>query len=373
MIIMAIVLSNSSSQFNLNCTSFTEEQLKHCNLTRSVTAAVCAVLLLSTCILLICHKAFSSMFQRLYFCLVIVTFLVELFISLSAERQFQYKGQNDVCVFLGFTTQWLSVIQMFYTFEIIAYLICLVIYSIQKKRFQVMKFCRTFTEVLLNLMPIVLAFIFSWEPYISGNRYGLAGPFCWIRTEDENCHHVGTRDQMIYYGLYEILGFTGIIAQIVFAVVYCRLASSLKEARYLLRQTLIVMVFQFAYTLSITYQLSVRLYTGLSKVQSHYSLWLAFSVISPIRQLLFPLGCFLCFYPVKDMLLKYFRKVQRCCCNHSNQQSSSYGEVENPYFTGHATTPESTRISQPSSTFFVVPHPNESTGELESSHLVSKT
>ena len=365
---MASILS-SGSQFNLNCTHFTAEQLKHCNLIRSVTAAACAVLLLSICILLICHKAFSSAFQRLYFYLLIVTFLVEVFISLSAEHQFRYKGQNDVCVFLGFTTQWLSVIQMFYTFEIVAYLFCLVIYSIQKNRFLVTKACQRLTEMLLTLTPVLFAFIFSWEPYISGNQYGLAGPFCWIRTEDENCHHVGTKDQMIYYGLYEILGFTGIIAHIVFAIVYCKLASSLREARYLLRQTLIVMVFQFAYTLSITYQLGVRLYTGLSKVQSHYSLWLAFSVISPIRQLLFPIGCFFCFYPVKDMLLEYFRKVQKCCCK---QQSSNYGEIENPYFTGHATTPESTRISQPSSTFFVVPHPNECTEELESSHLVSK-
>ena len=360
---------SGGSQFNLNCTHFTEEQLKHCNLIRSVAAAVYAVLLLSISVLLICHKAFSSTFQRLYFYLLIVTFLVEVFISLSAERQFQYKGQSDVCVFLGFTTQWLSVIQMFYTFEIVAYLFCLVIHSIQKNRFQVTKIYQRLTEVLLTLTPVLLAFIFSWEPYMSGNRYGLAGPFCWIRTEDENCHHVGTRDQMIYYGLYEILGFTGIIAHVVFAIVYCKLASSLREARYLLRQTLIVMVFQFAYTLSITYQLGVRLYTGLSKIQSHYSLWLAFSVVSPIRQLLFPIGCFFCFYPVKDMLLEYYRKVQRCC---HKQQSSSYGEIENPYFTGHATTPESTRISQPSSTFFVVPHPNESTGELENSHLVSK-
>ena len=247
--------SSSSSQFNLDCTNFTEGQLKSLNLTRSVTAAVCALLLLAISVLLISygHRAFSSRFQRLYFYLLIVTFLVELFISLSVERQFQYSGQDDVCVFLGFTTEWLSVAQMFYTFEIIIYLFCMVIFTIQKNRFQVSKICQRLTEALLTVLPVVLAFVFSWEPYMSGNQYGLAGPFCWIRSEDENCNHVGTRDQMIYYGLYEILGFTGIIAHIVFAIVHCRLASSWKEARYLLRQTLIVMVFQFAYTITITF------------------------------------------------------------------------------------------------------------------------
>ena len=366
---MAITLS-SSSQFNLNCTHFTKEQLKSLNLTRSVTAAVCAVLLLSISVLLICHKAFSSTFQRLYFYLLIVTFLVEVCIFLSIEHQFQYKGQNDVCTFLGFATEWLSVTQMFYTFEIIIYLFCLVIFTIQKNRFQVSKICQRLTEALLTLFPVVLAFIFSWEPYISGNRYGLAGPFYWIRSKDENCHHVGTRDQIIYYGLYEILGFTGIIAHVVFAVVYCRLASTLKEARYLLRQTLIVMVFQFAYTITITFQLGVRLYTGLSQLQSPYTLWLTFTAVSPIRQLLFPVGCIICFYPFKDMLLECFRKVQRCCYK---GQRSSYVEIESPYFTEHATVPQSTRISQPSNTFFSVPHPDDSTtGALESTLLVSK-
>ena len=361
---MAVTFSSSSSQFNLNCTNFTEDQLKSLNLTRSVTAAVCAVLLLSISVLLVCHKAFSSTFQRLYFYLLSVTFLVELFIFLSAERQFQYKGQDDVCVFLGFVTEWLSVAQMFYTFEIIIYLFCLVVFSIRKNRFQVRvsKLCQRLTEALLTLLPVVLAFIFSWEPYIGGNRYGLAGPFCWIRSEDENCHHVGTRDQMIYYGLYEILGFTGIIAQIVFAVIYCRLASSLKEARYLLRQTLIVMVFQFAYTITITFQLGVRLYTGLSKLQSPYAMWLTFTAVSPIRQLLFPIGCIICFYPLKNMLLEDFRKMQRCCC--CRGQSSSYIEIDDPHFLEHVTVPQSTRISQPSSTFFSVPHPDNSTSSV---------
>ena len=347
----------SSSQFNLNCTSFTEDQLKSLNLTRSITAVVGALLLLSISVLLICHGAFSSRFQRLYFYLLIVTFLVELSISLSIEHQFQYNGQDNVCVFLGFATEWLSVTQMFYTFEIIIYLFFLVIFAIQKNRFQVSEAYQRLIEALLTILPVVLAFVFSWEPYMSGNRYGLAGPFCWIRSENENCHHVGTRDQMIYYGLYEILGFTGIIAHIVFAIVYCRLASSLKEARYLLQRTLIVMMFQFAYTITITFQLGVRLYTGLSKLQSPYALWLTFSAISPIRQLLFPIGCIICFYSLKTILLECFRKMQRCCCK---RQRGIYIEVDNPNFMERATIPQSTRISQPSSTFFIVPHPDES-------------
>ena len=346
--------------------------MKAVNLTRAVTAMACSVFLLFVFLFLVGHKAFSTTFQRLFLYLLFVTLLVELSISFSVERQFQYKGQETVCVVLGFTTQWLSVTQLLYKFEIIVYLFCLVVFTIHKNCFQAVqksKRCWKLIEALLTFSPIILAFIYTWEPYFGGNRYGLAGPFCWIRSLDENCTHVGTRDQMIYYGLFEMLGWMGVIVHLTFVVVYCRLASSLKEARYLLRQTLIVMIFQFVYTLSITFQLSVRLYTGLGKHQSHYAIWVTFAVVSPFRQLLFPVGCLLCFYPVKAMLVESFcRKLRKCCHKRSK---SSYEDFENPYFTGRATVPESTRISQPSHTFFVVPHPDASV-TCETSHLISQ-
>ena len=371
-------MSSNSHQFNLNCTSFTMEELKLLNLTRAVTAMTCTLLLSFILFLVLCHKALSSIFQRLYIYLLIVTLLIEIFISLSVERQFQYTGQDKVCVFLGFTTQWLSVIQMIYTFEIIAYLFCIVVFAIRQENcfpqhLQHSRACRRLTEALLAILPIIAAFVYSWEPYVRGNHYGLAGAFCWIRSMDEVCRDVGTIDQMIYYGLYELLGIIGVVVQIIFAVVYCRLSSSMKEARYLLRQTLIVMIFKFVYTLTITFQLGVRLYTGLSKHQSYYAMWMTFSFVSPFRQLLFPVGCLVCFYPVKVMFMDSLcRKMWRTCCNRiSSSNSSSYEVVGNPNvtFARRATVPESTRISQPSYTYFIVPHP-DLIGEA--SHLVSQ-
>ena len=378
--IIVVAMSTYGGQFDTNCsTSFTIGQLKVLNLTRGVTAVTCAVVVLFIILLLVCQRAFSSTFQRLYLYLLIVTFLIEVLITLSLERQFEYNHQDEVCVLLGFTTQWLSVIQMIYTFEMILYLFCLVIFAIHKNcfpQFQQSKLCKGLTEALLVLVPILLAFAYTWEPYIFGNRYGLAGPFCWIRSVDDQCQHVGTRDQMIYYGLYEILGITGILAHIIFAVVYCRLAASLKEARHLLRQTLIVMVFQFVYTLTITFQLGVRLYTGLNKHQTpHYAVWQTFSFVSPFRQLLFPVGCLVCFYPIKAMVVECYRQ-KLCKCRCCKRSSTSYEDIGNPDITTarRATVPPSTRISQPSDTFFVVPHPDDplTTYTGESSHLFSQ-
>ena len=112
-----------------------------------------------------------------------------------------------------------------------------------------------------------------------------------------------------------------------------------------------VMVFQLFYTLTITFQLSVQLYSGLCKQQSHYGLWLTFSIVSPFRQPLFPVGCLVCFYPVKDMFMEFLTRRALTC--HCVQSTSRIEDVRSP-ITQQTTCPESTRISQPSHTFFIV-------------------
>ena len=102
---------------------------------------------------------------------------------------------------------------------------------------------------------------------------------------------------MIYFGLYEADGDTGLATSLVFAVVYCKLASAVKEAKSLLRCTLILMCFQLGYILIVTLQLAVRLYTGLTGHRQHIALWFMHAFVTPNGQLIFPLGCLACFYP----------------------------------------------------------------------------
>ena len=59
------------SQFNMNCTNFTEHEWKSLNLVRSIAATVGAVIILVILLFLIVCKACSSLFQRLYLYLII--------------------------------------------------------------------------------------------------------------------------------------------------------------------------------------------------------------------------------------------------------------------------------------------------------------
>ena len=98
---MAIELEQYECQFNMNCTDFTIEDFKFFNRLRNITALICAAITLAILLFLICQKAFSSLFQRLYFYLVIGTLLTEIAVGLNIEHQWHYQQQETVCVWLG--------------------------------------------------------------------------------------------------------------------------------------------------------------------------------------------------------------------------------------------------------------------------------
>ena len=125
------IMEREESQFNLNCTNFTEPQLKSLNLTRSVMAAVCVVILLLILVFLLAYKAYSTTFQRLYLYVVIATVFSELIQVLGIEHQFRYRRQDVVCFWLGFITHWTSVMVFIYAFGIILYLLCLIVTKIR--------------------------------------------------------------------------------------------------------------------------------------------------------------------------------------------------------------------------------------------------
>ena len=347
------------SQFNLNCTNLTEKQLKVANLIVVVTSVLCSVFATIILLLLLCQKSYSSTLQRLFLYLLVDTVIVEVVYASNLEHQYHYQGQAQVCVWVAFFTQWSSSVIFFATFGITVYLLSLVIVQIRGNSNCFMKlrlrpkYCQYVIEGLLGFLPIILAFVLAWLPYVDGN-YGIAGPWCWIRFVDDKCEAIGLKNQMIFYGIYDIVGIIDIITSLIFVVVYCRLSTEFREARRLLRKTLILMLFQFVHTLIVLFQTSMRIYTG-TKHHNIYALWITYAVVSPSRQLLYPVGFLVCFYPVKSMLRDLLFKTFKKFDNHKD-----YFNV-----TQVATVRESTRVSPLSHTYFIMshePYTGESTG-----------
>lgn len=347
-------------QFNINCTTFTGEELKAINLTRSIVAILCVIIVVLILVLLLCHKAYTSTFQRLYIYVIIATLISESVQACGIEHQFHYHGQKVVCFWLAFITHWTSIMVFIFAFETILYLLYLVITQVRGDccyRPVQSRCCRAMLELLFITMPVLLSFPIAYVPY-KNNNYGLAGPWCWVRSIDENCKSVGMRDQMIYFGLYWAVGAIGIIINIVFSAVYHKLAGTFKEARKLLKLTLILMCFQLGYITIVTLQLAVRLYTAISGSQQHIALWFMHAFIIPNGQLIFPIGYLICFNSVKKMLYESVRTFRLkckewydiCTCRGHNRQALAEGDVE------QSTAPDSCRISPPSNTFFEIPY-----------------
>ena len=342
-------LNENESQFSLSCTNFTVEDLKLFNRLRNITALVCAAITLAILLFLICQKAYSSLFQRLYLYLVIGTLLNEIVVGLSIEHQWHYRRQETVCIWLGFFSQFTFVLVFILSYEIIIHLLCIVVdkmnWSVSRWRWIVGSKRYTVTlEIMYIALPVIISIGFAVIPYVK-KSYGIAGPWCWVRSLNEHCEPSGLVTQMVFYGLYMLVGIVGMAASVVFAVVYCKLS---KESRHLLKKPLYVLIFQFIHIVIIMYNLSVRLYTLISRRHQHYGLWSADAFTLPIGVLIFPFGYLLCFYPVRNVYVKLME------CLKLKQRVQGWVQIE------MATAPESNRISPPSHTFFEESHPDES-------------
>ena len=159
---------------------------------------------------------------------------------------------------------------------------------------------------------------------------------------------------MIYYGLYEFAGIVSIILCIILVAMYCKIRKSYQfgKARKLLRKALTPMSFQIVYVITVSFQLFTRLYTAYTGVHKSYAVWIVYSLISPLRQLIFPVACLFTFFPLRKLYMfiscakfKHYDKLSGHSASQSNRKLSA------------KTVPDSTRVSAESSTFYNIPHP----------------
>ena len=345
----------NNSQFNMNCTNFTEADWKSLNLVRSIAAILGTVIIFAILLFLVYYKMYSSLFQRLYLYLIIATLLSEVTGVISIEHLWHYKGQEAVCVGVGLFLSWTYVLLFIFSYEIIFHLLYLVVTKIGGTR---LPQCRLGNnkcciEIIYVALPVLISTAFALPPFIQ-HRYGIAGPWCFVRSLNDYCEPTGYMTQMAFYGMYMTLGVAGIIASLIFLVIYFKLATTFREVRHLLKRTLYVLGFKFIHILMILCSVACRLYTLQSHRHQLYGLWLTHALSFPIGVLVFPLGYFLCFHSVGKIVQKVFKNLALKCRRHN----TSLSRVEIPSITGihRATAPRSDRISQPSNTFFVVPH-----------------
>ena len=347
---------NESQWFNMNCTNFTIREWKSLNLVRSIAAILGVLIILAILSFLIYYKAYQSLFQRLYLYLIIATLLNELAGVISIEHQWPYKRQETVCVWIGLVSAWTNVLLFIFSYEIIVYLLYLVVSKIKGIELPqcgigCTRCCGAIVEIVYLVLPALISTAFALPPYMQ-RRYGIAGPWCFVRSLNSNCESSGKVIQMAFYGMYMSLGVAGIAASLIFLIVYFKIANTFRDIRCLLKRTLFVLVFKFVHILLIMCSVACRLYTLQTGRHQLYGLWLTHALSVPIGVLVFPIGYLLCFHPVGKIAQIIYKKFAHKFCKHKMLLNPDEGQS----MTLQATAPTSNRISQPSYTFFFVPH-----------------
>lgn len=223
-------------------------------------------------------------------------------------------------------------------------------------------------------LPSLLSFAYASVPYFNHN-YGLASAWCWIRNTDENCKLTlsGLLDQLLNgYIFYETGGIAGVIFTIAIAIVYWRLHSTLYEARLLLKKTFFMLLCLLLSVLIVMIAFINGMHAARTGQYQHLAGWLTIASLYPISLLLFPFGFLICFYSGKILILIDLQSniqylsgsvVVRSAKVSKKNNKKRRVRIQAPIveLTQTPTIPASTRVSQPSSTFFKVPYTNEFT------------
>ena len=76
-------------------------------------------------------------------------------------------------------------------------------------------------EMAYILIPVFISSILSIQAYIT-KCYGIAGPWCFMKSLNDNCEPIGFVMQMIFFSINVIAGVAGIAVSIIFSVIYSK-------------------------------------------------------------------------------------------------------------------------------------------------------
>ena len=354
----------NGSQFG-NCSSLTTDQLLSVNLAFSVSGGICWFILTLITLLLLLSKSYHTVLQRLLLYHMTATLLNELFIASCIELQFEYRGQETVCMWIAFIRNWAIFLRVVTTIGIMVYLVALV-WNLARgntvPHFLQSKRRRVVLEVSYVVISPIFCFTYALVPYFTHN-YGLAGAWCWVKSLDANCSFSlsGLLEQVVHsYGFSLLNSTIALILMVAIAIVYCRLSSTLVELRLLAKKTFFVLVCFFIHVSCV----SIAIVYRMIELHHHQTIafWYATAISYPFGILLFPIAFVISFYPVQKLFgCKRCAKALKCahCCKKKARNMRTVPYLKQPGFTScnaAPTVPDSTRESLPSSTFFHVPY-----------------
>ena len=316
---------------NHTCLDFTAKQLSNLTIANTVTASI-AILACSLAITIITSlKLYRKFVYRLVLYLMLSSLVTAItFITGIAPVHHDNngvvvrKGMEGFCKAAGFIDQYMYWVFILVICWIIMYLLML---AVLKTAARTHKF-----EVCIIVFILVFPITFNWVPFIQ-DRYGLAGPWCWIKLTKRHCHvghTVGLVDQFtLYYGPGAILAIFAFVSFIIILIALCKGASSRENShsqqalvhQRAIREALPLLVYPIIFGIIHSVEFGNRLYYAMTLVQQKqpsYPLWVVDAVIAP-TELLFPPLAFLLHPSTLKKLIHYLKQK----LNHPEQLTTT--------------------------------------------------
>ena len=242
-------MATSGTGFNTSCTNTPDGELEARNLSRSVSAMICAFITMTVLVALFLSKAYKTTLQRLFLYLTITVLIQLICISMNIVLQFEFEIREDLCKYIAFFTVWTAVSTYLIATLITLYLLYIVYTTI---RAQNEKTHWVESKKIIDLIALVVCVIlpvsFLWIPMYHGT-YGSDSISCWIiHTRQKDCEFLGFHDIVCFsFGIFYLTSCIIIVAFAGVALVFCTFAIRYRTTRHRLLksicQTLLLMTF----------------------------------------------------------------------------------------------------------------------------------
>ncbi len=324
-----------------SCYMFSATQIQEITIAKIMVSSVTVVACLFGIIVIFALRQYRTFVHRLLVYLMVVAFFQG--VATGSEvapvhhngRVVEVRhGLNPVCIAIGFAAQ-VTVSQLMMIFVwILVYLVLLVVfqYRANSKRH----------EIAGLVISLGLPLTFNWLPFIH-NMYGLAGPWCWIRTTNKDCRdHIkaGVIYQFtLFYGPQALLILVSFVSFLVIVAIICkrylnhsreRLHSQHSSYQQALKESLPLLIYPILYNIITGVMITNRIYYAITTANGkppYYPLWFAHTIADPLRILFIPLAYLLHPGTIRNLLT-----LGRSHSRESNDSETNYPVPQEPSF-----------------------------------------
>ena len=232
----------------------------------------CTVSLVLLAILVARSKIRFRATERLVMYLIVATLIRSVTVLLqttAADYDDNDPTDRGLCLFTAFLDQWTDWLVLLSIQMILVQIYLQLVFKMKLKPYQKR------IEVFYILFPILFPLLFSWIPFIH-NTYGLAGAWCWIRREDNNCNEYkeGLIEQIVLWFVWLFLfQILDCIALIIYPVLNRALNSDPEKQKEVLKKHAPLLCLMAIYFVIYWISIVNRLHSIISPVENIH-LWI---------------------------------------------------------------------------------------------------